>query len=111
SNTFKIHTPSSFLMAHNDFDSKRDFTISQFIKFFMTRYVINRHHFVALRKLNATQNSAKFYREDGMIRLVDHFYYDYSSPRIHTLFDFMRDLNIVDSKIISLTNKGMEYLN
>lgn len=111
SNTFKIHTPSSFLMAHNDFDSKRDFTISQFIKFFMTRYVINRHHFVALRKLNATQNSAKFYREDGMIRLVDHFYYDYSSPRIHTLFDFMRDLNIVDSKTISLTNKGIEYLN
>lgn len=111
SNTFKIHTASSFLLSYNDFDSKRYLTISQFIKFFLTQYVINRHHFVALRKLNATQNSAKFYREDGMIRLVDHFYYDYSSPRIHTLFDFMCDLKIIDSETTTLTIKGLKLLN
>ncbi|MET7029804.1 hypothetical protein [Sediminicola luteus] len=111
SSTFKIHTASSFLVAYNDFDSKRDFNIIEFVKYFITLYIINRHHFVALRKLNATQNSAKFYREDGMIRFVDHFFYDYSSPRIHTLFDFMRDLNIIDSETTTLTTKGLERLN
>jgi hypothetical protein len=110
SNNYKIHTASSFLVAYDDFDSKRDFTISEFIRYFLTRNVINRHHFVALRKLNSTQNSAKFYREDGMIRLVDHFFYDYSSPRIHTLFDFMRDLNIIDLETTDLTSKGQEQL-
>ena len=45
-----------------------------------------------------------------MIRFVDHFHYDYSSPRIHTLFDFMRDLNIIDSETTTLTYKGLEHL-
>ncbi len=111
SNNYKIHTASSFLNAYDDFDAKQDVTISEFIRYFLTRNVINRHHFVALRKLNATQNSAKFYREDGMIRLVDHFMYDYSSPRIHTLFDFMRDLNIIDPETTELTSRGQEQLN
>ncbi|MDG1195351.1 MAG: hypothetical protein P8N27_07540 [Polaribacter sp.] len=111
SNNFKIHTASSFLNTYYDFNAKRDLTITQFVEFFITHYVVNRHHFVALRKLNATQNSAKFYRDDGMIRFVDDFHYDYSSPRIHTLFDFMRDLNIIDSKTTTLTSKGLEHLN
>ncbi|WP_407264881.1 hypothetical protein R5N98_12520 [Tenacibaculum maritimum] len=110
SNHFKIHTSSSFLITYNDFDAKREFSIRDFIKYFVTNNVINRHHFVALRKLNATQNSAKFYREDGMIRLVDRFKYDYSSPRIHTLIDFMRDLNIIDTEDTALTSKGEQQL-
>lgn len=110
SNRFKIHTASSFLVSYVDFKSKEDLTISEFIRYFITRNVINRHHFVALRKLNATQNSAKFYREDGMIRLVDHFIYDYSSPRIHTLVDFMRDLSIIEEDSTALTQKGQEHL-
>ena len=111
SNNYKIHTASSFLNAYNDLDAKQDVTISEFIRYFLTRNIINRHHFVALRKLNTTQNSAKFYREDGMIRLVDHFKYDYSSPRIHTLIDFMRDLNIIHSETTEVTPKGQERLN
>ncbi len=110
SNRFKIHTASSFLVSYDDFKSKQDLTVKEFIRYFLTRNVINRHHFVALRKLNATQNSAKFYREDGMIRLVDHFMYDYSSPRIHTLVDFMRDLSIIDTDSTTLTEKGQEHL-
>ena len=45
-----------------------------------------------------------------MIRLVDHFMYDYSSPRIHTLVDFMRDLSIIDTDSTALTQKGQEHL-
>mgnify|MGYP003630886225 CR=1 FL=1 len=108
---FKMHTASSFVSTYSDFDEKRDFTVSEFIRYFLTRNVINRHHFVALRKLNATQNSAKFYREDGLIKLVDHFIYDYSSPRIHTLFDFMRDLKIISPETTGLTSKGQAHLN
>lgn len=110
SKKFQIHTASSFLVASNDIDLKHNHTIKQFIRFFLTHYVINRHHFVALRKLNATQNSAKFYREDGKIRLVDHFIYDYSSPRIHTLFDFMRDLKIINPETATLSSKGLDHL-
>jgi hypothetical protein len=110
SNKFKIHTASSFLVSYTDFKSKQDLTIKEFVRYFLTRNVINRHYFVALRKLNATQNSAKFYREEGMIRLVDHFIYDYSSPRIHTLVDFMRDLGIIDADSTALTLKGQEHL-
>lgn len=110
SNRYKIHTASSFLISYVDFQSKQDLTIKEFIGYFLTRNVINRHHFVALRKLNATQNSAKFYREDGMIRLVDHFIYDYSSPRIHTLVDFMRDLGVIETDSTALTQKGKEHL-
>lgn len=111
SNFFKIHSASSFLVIYNDFDSKRNLSIIEFIKYFLTNYVINRHHYVALRKLNATQNSAKFYRENGLIRLVDYFNYDYSSPRIHTLIDFMRDLNMIQPEATVLTIKGIDYLN
>lgn len=110
SNKYKIHTASSFLVTYEDFKSKQAFTIEQFVRYFITRNVINRHHFVALRKLNATQNSAKFYREDGMIRLVDHFIYDYSSPRIHTLIDFLKDLNIIEKDSTTLTAKGKKRL-
>jgi len=46
-----------------------------------------------------------------MIRLENDFHYDYSSPRINTLFDLMRDLNIIDSKTTTLTSKGLEDLN
>ena len=110
SNKYKIHTASSFLVSYDDFKSKQDLTIKEFTRYFLTRNVINRHHYVALRKLNATQNSAKFYREDGMIRLVDHFMYEYSSPRIHTLIDFMRDLGIIEAYKTALTQKGQEHL-
>jgi hypothetical protein len=107
---YKIHTASSFLMAMDDFQNKKELNIIEFVRYFLTRNVINRHHFVALRKLNSTQNSAKFYREDGMIRLVDHFKYDYSSPRIHTVIDFMRDLNIIHREATELTLRGKEQL-
>jgi hypothetical protein len=110
SKKYKIHTASSFLVSMEDFQNKRELNIIEFVRYFLTRYVINRHHFVALRKLNATQNSAKFYREDGMIRLVDHFKYDYSSPRIHTVIDFMRDLNIIHPEATELTLRGKEQL-
>ena len=110
SRRYKIHTASSFLVAMEDFENKKELNVIEFIRYFLTRYVINRHHFVALRKLNATQNSAKFYREDGMIRLVDHFKYDYSSPRIHTVIDFMRDLNIVHPEATELTSRGKAQL-
>jgi hypothetical protein len=111
STNYKIHTASSFLVVFKDFNTKQHISLRDFIRNFLTKYVINRHHFVALRKLNATQNSAKFYREDGMIKLVDHFNYDYSSPRIHTLLDFMKDLNIVSEDATDLTVLGTNHLD
>ncbi|QHI38655.1 hypothetical protein IMCC3317_40490 [Kordia antarctica] len=110
SQQYKIHTPSSFLNTLTDFDKKQSLVIEDFLYYFITRYVLNRHHFVALRKLNSTQNTAKFYREEGMIRYISSFLYDYSSPRIHTLYDFLSDLNVIDKKNKSITSSGRQKL-
>lgn len=110
SQQYKIHTPSSFLNTLKDFDNKQSLVTEDFLHYFITRYVLNRHHFVALRKLNSTQNTAKFYREDGMIKYVSSFFYDYSSPRIHTLYDFLSDLNVIDKKNKSITTSGRQKL-
>ncbi|NRD19519.1 hypothetical protein HNV08_05630 [Winogradskyella eckloniae] len=105
-NTFNMHSASSFIVSMADIESKKQLTISDFSHYFLTRYIINRHYYVALRKLSATQNSAKFYREEGQIRYVDKFIYGYSSPRIHTLVDFLKDLNLIHKDKTELTELG-----
>ncbi|MDD7914113.1 hypothetical protein H9I45_00810 [Polaribacter haliotis] len=111
SNSFNIHTSGSFLQTMTEFKDKENISIKKFITYFLTNKIINRHYFVALKKLNDTQNSAKFYRDEGLIRFVDSFIYDYSSPRIHTLYGFMQDLNIIEKEKIELTVLGKEKLN
>jgi hypothetical protein len=95
----------------DDFKEKQNTTVQEFILYFLTNKIINRHYFVALKKLNDTQNSAKFYRDEGQIRFVDTFMYDYSSPRIHALYSFMQDLNIVEKEKNELTKAGIQKLN
>lgn len=109
-NTFNMHSASSFIVSMADIESKKQLSISVFSHYFLTRYIINRHYYVALRKLSATQNSDKFYREEGRIRYVDKFIYGYSSPRIHTLVDFLKDLNLIYSDQTELTEFGQQKL-
>ena len=109
-NTFNMHEASSFIVSMADIESQNQLSISDFCHYFLTRYVINRHYYVALRKLSATQNSAKFYREEGNIRYIDKFIYGYSSPRIHTLVDFLKDLNLIHKDKIELTELGQQKL-
>lgn len=108
--SFNMHAASSFIVSIADIESQNQLSISDFSHYFLTRYIINRHYYVALRKLSATQNSAKFYREEGNIRYVDKFIYGYSSPRIHTLVDFLKDLNLIHRDKIELTELGQQKL-
>ena len=39
SNRFKIHTASSFLVSYDDFKSKQDLTIKEFVRYFLTQMV------------------------------------------------------------------------
>lgn len=44
--------------------------------------------------MNNTQPTEKFIREDGLIRFIDDVDYAYFSPRLNTLIDFLRDIQI-----------------
>lgn len=103
-----LHTRSSFLVALIDIHEKSEWDVLEFIKYFITKYVVYRHHFVALRKMTDSQSTAKFLRENGLIKHIDFFRFGYSSPRINTLLNFMHDLGIKNNKETSLTNFGME---
>ncbi|MEO7283502.1 hypothetical protein [Gelidibacter sp.] len=105
-----LHTRSSFLVALKDIHEKSEWDILEFIKYFITKYVIYRHHFVALKKMTDSQSTAKFLRENGYIKHVDYFRFGYSSPRLYTLLNFLHDLGIKEYKESSLTKFGNELL-
>lgn len=110
SKSHNLHTRSSFLFAIDDIHEKSEYNVLEFIKYFITKYVIYRHHFVALRKMTDNQSTAKFLRENGYIKLVDYFRFGYSSPRLNTLFSFLHDLGIKKEKPSGLTDLGKELL-
>ncbi len=76
------------------------------------KFVVMRHQYVAYSKMNDTQSTEKFIREDGLIRAIDNIVYDFSSPRINTVKSFLIDLQLVNSNGIGLTKEGLiKYRN
>jgi len=65
---------------------------------------------VALKKMNQTQTTEKFIREDGLIRFVNTIHYGFSSPRLNTLIKFFEDLQLVD-KDQKINAVGQKLLN
>ena len=58
--------------------------------------------------MNDTQTTEKFVREDGLIRFIDDVDYAYSSPRLHTLINFLHELQIINDDRNDLTVKGVK---
>jgi hypothetical protein len=110
SQSHNLHTRSSFLVAIQDIHEKSEYDVLEFIKYFITKYVIYRHHFVALRKMTDSQSTAKFLRENGYIKHVDYFRFGYSSPRLNTLLNFLNDLEVKEKQSSGLTDLGKELL-
>ena len=76
---FSLHSTSDFIAVYNDLNEKSKMSISEFVKYFLKKYILNRHQMVALNKMNASQSTEKFLREDGYIRFVDFIDFDFSN--------------------------------
>ncbi len=109
-NKYSLFTRSSFSVVMTDVDSKSNYQLEEFIKYFLTKYVVYRHHFVSLRKMTERHSTSKFVREDGYIKFIDTFRYGFSSPRTNTLVNFLNNLNLTDMEDMSLSSKGVNFL-
>ena len=105
SNEYKISSNSDFVASYYDLIDKSRLTIKKFISYFMIKYVVNRHQIVALNKMNNTQSTEKFLREDGYIRFIESIDYGFSNPRLGMLIQFLNDLDIISNNG-DLSNKG-----
>ena len=102
----KLNSSSDFIAVYLDLEKNANRPIGDFISYFLKKYIINRHQLVALNKMNATQSTEKFIREDGLIRLVDSIHFGFSSPRLGNLIEFLKDLNIISDDKTEITKMG-----
>ena len=103
-----IHSVSDFIAVYADLEKYSELAIAEFISFFIIKYVLNRHQLVALHKMNDTQSTEKFLREDGFIRFVDIIGVDFSSPRLGNLVQFFKDLGYINSDGKNLSDSGIQ---
>ena len=85
-----------------------------FIKHYIIEEIIYKHYRVSLRKLHQTGLATqKFIIEDGHLRYIDGWDSTYTSPRIDTLKQFLRDLGLIedDNGLQTLTSSGKDLLN
>ena len=105
---YSLHSTSDFIAVYNDLNEKSKMSISEFVKYFLKKYILNRHQMVALNKMNASQSTEKFLREDGYIRFVDFIDFDFSNPRLGNVVTFLKNLSIISNNGEELTNDGLE---
>lgn len=109
--TYELNSNSSFLSSIVAMQNNEELSIKDFVKYYLKKYVIIRHQWVSLKKMNNTQSTEKFIREDGLIRFIDDVDYAYSSPRLNTLIDFLRDMQLINEDKKDLTNIGLKFYN
>ncbi|TXI68876.1 MAG: hypothetical protein E6Q46_00455 [Flavobacterium sp.] len=108
---YELNSNSSFLSSIFALQNKEELSIKDFIKYFIKKYVIVRHQWVSLKKMNNSQSTEKFIREDSLIRYIDDVEYAYSSPRLNTLVDFLRDMQLITEDKKELTKVGENLFN
>ena len=104
---YNLHSNSDFIAVYNDLKEQAKMPISEFIKYFLKKYILNRHQMVALNKMNLTQSTEKFLREDGYIRFVDYIDFDFSNPRLGNMVTFLKNLSIISNDGEELTDTGL----
>jgi hypothetical protein len=105
---YQLSSPSNFVNSAPDLNRVVDEKLDGFIGLFIKKYVVLRHQWVALRKMNDTQTTEKFVREDGLIRFISSIEYGYSEPRLDTILGFLDDLQILESGRETLTALGLQ---
>ncbi len=67
--------------------------IESFLEDFISRYILNRHKHVALRKIgNGSRSSIKFSEESGIYYFKGNFSPSFTNPRIGTALTILQDL-------------------
>ena len=110
-NIYKLNSNSSFISSVASLLNSEDLSLNDFVKYFLKKYVIIRHQWVSLKKMNDTQSTEKFIRENGFIRFIDDVDYAYSSPRLNTLIDFMNELQLLNGDRNDLSATGINLFN
>ena len=103
-----LESQSNFIAVYPDLLEKGKQGLITFLKYFLHKYVVMRHQYVAYVKMNNTQSTEKFIREDGLIRHIANIDYGYSSPRLDTLISFLKDLELLNDDRNGLSVTGME---
>jgi hypothetical protein len=68
------------------------------------------HTVVAIAKMGKNNSDLrKFIHEDGRVILVEQRYPVETSPRIDSLFNFLQDMNYIDSEN-KLTNVALDFI-
>lgn len=109
--TYGLNSNSSFISSIVALKNNEELAINNFVRYFLKKYIIIRHQWVSLKKMNNTQSTEKFIREDGLIRFIDDVDYAYSSPRLNTLIDFLTELQLINEEKNDLTTIGLELFN
>lgn len=109
--TYGLNSNSSFISSIVSLKNNEELSINDFVRYFLKKYIIIRHQWVSLKKMNNTQSTEKFIREDGLIRFIDDVDYAYSSPRLNTLIDFLTELQLINDEKNDLTTIGLELFN
>ena len=109
--TYGLNSNSSFISSIVSVKNNEELSINDFVRYFLKKYIIIRHQWVSLKKMNNTQSTEKFIREDGLIRFIDDVDYAYSSPRLNTLIDFLTELQLINNEKNDLTTIGLELFN
>lgn len=106
--TYELNSNSSFITSIVSLKNNEELSVKDFVRYFLKKYVVIRHQWVSLKKMNNTQSTEKFIREDGLIRFIDDVDYAYSSPRLNTLIDFLKELQLINDDKNDLTTIGLE---
>jgi hypothetical protein len=84
--------------------------LRQFIYECFQRRIINRHRWVAFRKMTAGQSTEKLILEDGWISYIGNFEPGFTGPRIDNVIAFLEDLGVIDHTTGLLTPFGNDWL-
>jgi hypothetical protein len=106
-----LHSQGSFVNCIEDLKRHLDEGSVTFINYFLRNYVVLRHQWVALKKMNDSQSTEKFLREDGYIRYLSPIDFGYSSPRLDTVLSFLEDLGIITENRTKVSELGMNIVN
>jgi hypothetical protein len=84
-------------------------TVADYVEL-LFKQVINEHTLVALNKMTDNKDPRKFIIENGRITLIEQRYPNETTPRIRSLYTFLRDMKYItnDGK---LTNVANLYIN
>ena len=87
---------NDFFVFMDELEKQLDMPFMEFLKDYIIRKIIYRHHTVSLLKYSATHvTSNKFLLEDGYLKFLEQTEYTATAPRIDSLIEYLTDLELL----------------